>query len=361
MGSDQRFSLRWNNYQSHLVTAFESLLDEKDFIDVTLGVEGRKLPAHKMLLSACSPYFRELLKGNPCQHPIIILRDIKYDDLFSLLQFMYNGEVNVAQDQLNSFLKSAESLKIRGLTDNENENADRPTPVVAPPAPRERLQDNDLQPPPVKKKRPYPEPAPMSHSSPAPIISAPPPPKRPQPSPAPAPRPEPVKQEIIELSDEHYDNTEHEQYAPEPAAPNPVSGYGQDPANQSYDDGGAHAMVPADEGGMEDMQGDGTQGFWQSLFEVNVGLEEGKDIFSCETCGKEFRNEGSLAQHKPIHRINTTCEICGTTLSRVQHYRRHLKTVHNIDPKNVNININDLPDTKAPIAPVPPFPLSLMP
>jgi hypothetical protein len=64
MGSDQRFSLRWNNYQSHLVTAFESLLDEKDFIDVTLGVEGRKLPAHKMLLSACSPYFRELLKVN---------------------------------------------------------------------------------------------------------------------------------------------------------------------------------------------------------------------------------------------------------------------------------------------------------
>merc|ERR1712142_297528 len=125
-GADQRFSLRWNNYQSHLVNAFESLLDEKDFIDVTLGVEGRKLPAHKMLLSACSPYFREVLKGNPCQHPIIILRDIKFDDLFSLLQFMYNGEVNVAQDQLNSFLKSAESLKIRGLTDNESENSDRP-------------------------------------------------------------------------------------------------------------------------------------------------------------------------------------------------------------------------------------------
>ena len=62
MGSDQRFSLRWNNYQSHLVTAFESLLDQKDFVDVTLGCEGRKLPAHKMLLSACSPYFRELLK-----------------------------------------------------------------------------------------------------------------------------------------------------------------------------------------------------------------------------------------------------------------------------------------------------------
>merc|ERR1719341_264193 len=94
-----------------------------------------------------------------------------------------------------------------------------------------------------------------------PPYPTPPPPKRPQPSPAPAPRPEPVKQEIIELSDEHYENTE--QYAPEPPAPNPnlSTGYhGQDPASQSYDDGGAHAMVPADEGGMEDMQGDGTQG-----------------------------------------------------------------------------------------------------
>ena len=73
-------------------------------------------------------------------------------------------------------------------------------------------------------------------------------------------------------------------------------------------------------------------GFWQNLYDVNP-LEEGRDIFSCEVCGKEFRNEGSLAQHKPIHRVNTTCQICGTTLSRVQHYRRHLRTVHNIDPK----------------------------
>ena len=60
--ADQRFSLRWNNYQTQLVTAFESLLDQQDFVDVTIGVEGKKLSAHKMLLSACSPFFRELLK-----------------------------------------------------------------------------------------------------------------------------------------------------------------------------------------------------------------------------------------------------------------------------------------------------------
>jgi len=328
MGSDQRFSLRWNNYQSHLVNAFESLLDEKDFIDVTLGVEGRKLPAHKMLLSACSPYFRELLKGNPCQHPIIILRDIKYDDLFSLLQFMYNGEVNVAQDQLNSFLKSAESLKIRGLTDNENENSDRPA-VVVPPA-RERLQDNELQPPPVKKKRPYPESVPISHSSPPPSISAPPPPKRPQPSPIPATRPEPVKQEIIELSDEHYENTE--QYAPEPAAPNPVHSYGQDHTNQNYDDGGAHAMVPADEGGMEDMQGDGTQDFYGFL--QDMGSSWNADVYAsltCPVCGKKFSNRTSLADHKAVHEGRTFCTICNKLCSTLANLRRHQKTHSNFD------------------------------
>ena len=62
MVADQRFSLRWNNYQSQMVKAFDDLLDQDDFVDVTLGVEGKKLCAHKMLLSACSPYFRELLK-----------------------------------------------------------------------------------------------------------------------------------------------------------------------------------------------------------------------------------------------------------------------------------------------------------
>jgi len=325
MGSDQRFSLRWNNYQSHLVTAFESLLDEKDFIDVTLGVEGRKLPAHKMLLSACSPYFRELLKGNPCQHPIIILRDIKYDDLFSLLQFMYNGEVNVAQDQLNSFLKSAESLKIRGLTDNESENAGERPPAVVPP-PRDRLQDNDLQPPPVKKKRPFSETVPIiPHSSPSPTISAPTPPKRPQASPAPTPRAEPVKQEIIELSDDHYDNTE--QYAPDPT-PTPVSAYDHDThdtANQSYD-GGAHAMVPAEEGGMEDMQGDGTQG------EEYYSWEEARDQdgykYVCHVCNKSFDISTSLAHHMKIHTGQTSCTICGKVMSRVGHLKRHMTTVH---------------------------------
>merc|ERR1712013_322513 len=150
-----------------------------------------------------------------------------------------------------------------------------------------------------------------------------PPPKRPQASPIPAPRPEPVKQEIIELSDEHYENTE--QYAPEPVAPNPAQDYGQDHTNQSYDDGGAHAMVPADEGGMEEMQGDGTQG------EDYYSWEEGGNLaykYVCQVCNKAFDIATSLNHHMKIHTGQTSCTICGKVMSRVGHLKRHMKSVH---------------------------------
>lgn len=62
MGSDQHFCLRWNNFHSNIATSFEHLRDHEDFVDVTLACEGRSLKAHKVVLSACSPYFRNLLK-----------------------------------------------------------------------------------------------------------------------------------------------------------------------------------------------------------------------------------------------------------------------------------------------------------
>uniref|UniRef100_A0AAG5DV94 BTB domain-containing protein n=1 Tax=Anopheles atroparvus TaxID=41427 RepID=A0AAG5DV94_ANOAO len=117
----QQFSLRWNNYTTYIAGAFDSLRYEEDFVDVTLCCEGRKIRAHKILLSACSPYFKEVFKENPCQHPVIIFKNVRYTDLMSLVEFMYQGEVSVAQDQLPSFLHTAELLSIRGLTDSATE------------------------------------------------------------------------------------------------------------------------------------------------------------------------------------------------------------------------------------------------
>lgn len=70
-----------------------------------------------MVLSACSPYFQQLFINHPEKHPIVILRDIPYADMKSLLDFMYRGEVSVDQERLSAFLRVAESLRIKGLTE----------------------------------------------------------------------------------------------------------------------------------------------------------------------------------------------------------------------------------------------------
>lgn len=113
----QQFCLRWNNHQSALVSVFDHLLQSEAFVDVTLAVEGLLLRAHKLVLSACSPYFQAMFASHPAKHPIIILKDVRYGDLRALLDFMYKGEVAVDQDRLPAFLRLAESLKIRGLAE----------------------------------------------------------------------------------------------------------------------------------------------------------------------------------------------------------------------------------------------------
>ncbi|XP_067014019.2 protein tramtrack, alpha isoform isoform X4 [Anabrus simplex] len=125
--STQRFCLRWNNHQSNLLSVFDQLLHDESFVDVTLAVEGRLLRAHKMVLSACSPYFQALFIGHPDKHPIVILKDVPFCDMRSLLEFMYRGEVSVDQDRLTAFLKVAESLRIKGLTEVNEEKCDLPS------------------------------------------------------------------------------------------------------------------------------------------------------------------------------------------------------------------------------------------
>ncbi|XP_056632564.1 protein tramtrack, alpha isoform-like isoform X3 [Diorhabda carinulata] len=122
--SSQRFCLRWNNHQSNLLSVFDQLLHDESFVDVTLAVEGQLLKAHKMVLSACSPYFQALFINHPDKHPIVILKDVPYNDMRCLLDFMYRGEVSVDQDRLTAFLRVAESLRIKGLTEVNEEKCD---------------------------------------------------------------------------------------------------------------------------------------------------------------------------------------------------------------------------------------------
>ncbi|XP_072743743.1 uncharacterized protein Btbvii isoform X3 [Anoplolepis gracilipes] len=115
--SMQQYCLRWNNHQPNFISVFSNLLNNETLVDVTLAAEGRQIQAHKVVLSACSTYFQSLFTVNPCQHPIVILKDIKFSDLKIMVDFMYYGEVNISQDQLPSIIKTAENLKIKGLAE----------------------------------------------------------------------------------------------------------------------------------------------------------------------------------------------------------------------------------------------------
>ncbi|XP_049941531.1 protein bric-a-brac 1-like isoform X2 [Schistocerca serialis cubense] len=140
MAADQ-FCLRWNNFQINITSALESLKSDEDLVDVTLTCDGQNVKAHKVILSACSPYFRNVFKENPCQHPVVILKDVRYEDVQALLSFMYQGEVYISQDRLAPFLHTAELLQVRGLAGAANpfretqQQQQSPAPPPPPPPP----------------------------------------------------------------------------------------------------------------------------------------------------------------------------------------------------------------------------------
>ncbi|KAB7504652.1 Protein bric-a-brac 1 [Armadillidium nasatum] len=116
MGADQ-FLLTWNNHRSNFAEVFSQLRVQDQLVDVTLLCDGGSYPAHRLVLAACSPYFHQLFTKLPTQHPLVYLRDVRQAELEALLEFIYRGEVSVANSELTGLIKIAESLRIKGLGD----------------------------------------------------------------------------------------------------------------------------------------------------------------------------------------------------------------------------------------------------
>ncbi|KAK9885448.1 hypothetical protein WA026_010944 [Henosepilachna vigintioctopunctata] len=112
---NSQYSLRWNNHQRHILSAFEALLQAETLVDVTLVCEEISVRAHKVVLSACSPFFQRIFSENPCKHPVIVLKDFSGWEIHALIEFMYKGEISVGEEQIPSLIKAADSLQIRGL------------------------------------------------------------------------------------------------------------------------------------------------------------------------------------------------------------------------------------------------------
>ena len=117
--SGQKFDLTWQTFSSHAREMFRELLATNQFADVSLICHDlTKIQAHRIVLSACSSVFREILQGHKEGHPVIYLRGVQRQELESLLQFMYNAEVSFSEDRLNEFLRVAKDLDIKEIAEN---------------------------------------------------------------------------------------------------------------------------------------------------------------------------------------------------------------------------------------------------
>jgi len=334
--ASEKFCLRWNDFENNISQAFKELRDDKDFFDVTLACDDEQIQAHKVILSACSPFFRNILRRNPHQHPLLYLKGVKYTDLQSVLNFMYHGEVNVAQEELNSFLAVAEELRVKGLTQNNQQSA-MAKPKQSFSAPK--------SPPSQKTRPPDREPLPQS--------------KRPKPAPVQSYAADdddiqevvPVKSEPHEISNSAVNVYQH--HPPAPVQPQPqVLSHALAPAqtqlvqdeslqyggDESYDDYGGYEGDQGYEGvgGVVDQNmaaADGNKGFEDTIENAaKTMLIKDTGGYSCSLCGKHSSDLTKAKGHlEAKHFPSTTgysCEVCNKWCKTKNALACHVSQVH---------------------------------
>ena len=118
----EKFNLKWNNFQANVSTSFQEIRKSQSLLDVTLVTDDLKeVKAHRLLLTVCSDFFKTILSDSKPE-PIIYLPGFHSTNMSLILDYIYNGEVQIYQDQLDSFLESAQKLKIQGLVFDNDEN-----------------------------------------------------------------------------------------------------------------------------------------------------------------------------------------------------------------------------------------------
>jgi len=335
MGASEKFCLRWNDFETNISVAFRELREEKDFFDVTLACDDSQIQAHKVILSACSPFFRNVLRKNPHQHPLLYLKGVKYKELLAVLNFMYMGEVNVAQEELNSFLAVAEDLRVKGLTQNNSDSSSDSKPKAEP---KQSARSRD---PPERE-------------------SSGPPPKRPRPVAAPAPPPPSARQSTFE-DDDIQEVVPVKSEPREPATPSSTaltstsqSEYHQD-NNIVVDQGeGAVALEESyqdesyDYGNYEEGYDDGSGG----MIDPNTGMplaagaDGNKDdlesrIMSkmnkvgshwfCTDCDYSTYKKFNIKTHIEVRHLNFTevaCSTCNVICAHRKALRYHMDKFH---------------------------------
>jgi len=320
--SSEKFCLRWNDFESNISVAFKELKEDKDFFDVTLACEDEQIHAHKLILAACSPFFRNILRRNAHQHPLLYLKGVKYSDIQAILGFMYHGEVNVAQEDLNSFLAVAEDLKVKGLTQGAPSSSSKKKTDYKvsqkTPVPSEVRTSSVLQ---LNKERP----SDISIDDDIQEVTQ-----------VPV-KTEPIDQtQLISTTQPKYYVQQNKPIAAptqtyqKVATPEQTDTYSTEVANystetemydESYDDYGQYTD---DYNGQDQVAG--AKGW-------NTNIEE--NSFPCELCGKYYKSKGSLATHiSLLHGKNEpsgqifSCLACGKQCTSKSALNTHKSRYH---------------------------------
>jgi len=123
--------LQQSDFPVNYAGSFQELRAADEFFDVTLACEDQTVEAHKVVISACSPFFRHVLSKTKQNHPFIYLRGVVHKDLLALLDYIYTGETKVVADDVNRFIELANEFKIKGLAEQEKIAEDSPKSLVA--------------------------------------------------------------------------------------------------------------------------------------------------------------------------------------------------------------------------------------
>jgi len=318
--------LRWNDFESNISGAFRELREDKDFFDVTLACDDEQMQAHKVILSACSPFFRTILRRNKHEHPLLYLKGVKYVDLVSVLNFMYHGEVNVAQEELNSFLAVAEDLKVKGLTQNDSEGHRSRNSLPTDPQKPHSLINNQ------SKATSFPKRS-IPPTAPPPQITR--------------PTPANYQQEYDDIQEVVPVKSEPISVPPEtPTTPYTAM------VEQSYPNNSQHQDGIVTEYGEEYTDYEGYEGIEGGVFDNNVvGVagqegnkelddliaqsmtlvvdENGSRVWNCHFCNKTNKSKSDIKRHMEKHlQVQQQCPHCDKQVPsrealRIHIYRRH--------------------------------------
>ena len=120
---NDKFCLKWNDFQANVSNTFKRLRTSDQFYDVTqVSDDQQQVSAHKIVLSSSSEYFKSILTSKSHSHPMLCLSGVSSTDMKNILDFIYNGEIQICQDNLDQFLTIAQRFKLEGLLQEKEEN-----------------------------------------------------------------------------------------------------------------------------------------------------------------------------------------------------------------------------------------------